>query len=445
MTKTNRAVKAPVTILATCLALSACGLLDVNNPNNLVEESISRPEAAIAVVNGAQSLVAGGVGVIWTPIEVVGDNFTWIGSRDAWGSLDQGFISDPSNEWSDGAYPGISQARWMSDKAVSILEADVADDPSLAPELARAHLYAGLVHMVIGETMNDFTQSDKRESGPPVGPDMMYTILDEAITHLDAAVSGGNADVKLAAMAVRARAKQSRAIWDKIKPTPNTADPLAKSPGAVADAQAVLASVGGADWSYDLHYSASTNAGYSDGFANNIVGEVNSRKETQVDKSLVAFTAANDIDHITIMDPIDNIVDPAFVVRLNVFKGGDWQTSHDQYAPNSIATSRLMHLIIAEDALANGDNGTFTTEINAIRAMDGLTPYSGQVPAMDLLRHERRVNTFGMGLRLPDMYRFGVKAAEWTNVSDAFKSPGTLLPITLVEIRANCYLNGLGC
>ena len=175
------------------------------------------------------------------------------------------------------------------------------------------------------------------------------------------------------------------------------------------------------------------------------MGEVNSRKETQVDKSLVAFTAANDIDHITIMDPIDNIVDPAFVVRLNVFKGGDWQTSHDQYAPNSIATSRLMHLIIAEDALANGDNTTFTTEINAIRAMDGLTPYSGQIPAMALLRHERRVNTFGMGLRLPDMYRFGVKAAEWTSVSDAFKSPGTLLPITLVEIRANCYLNGLGC
>lgn len=445
MTKTNKAVKAPVTILATCLALSACGLLDVNNPNDLVEESISRPEAAIAVVNGAQSLVAGGVGVIWTPIEVVGDNFTWIGSRDAWGSLDQGFISDPSNEWSDGAYPGIAQARWMSDKAVSILEANVAEDPSFGPELARAHLYAGLVHMVIGETMNNFTQSDKRESGPPVGPDQMYTMLDEAITHLDAAVSGGDDDVKLAALAVRARAKQSRAIWDKIKPTPNTADPLAKAAGAVTDAQAVLALVGGADWSYDLEYSASTNANYSDGFANNIVGEVNSRKEIQVDKSLVAFTPANDIDHITIMDPIDNIVDPAFVLRLNVFKGGDWETAHDQYAPNTIASSRLMHLIIAEDALANGDDATFTSEINAIRAMDGLTPYSGQVPAMDLLRHERRVNTFGMGLRLPDMYRFGVKAAEWTSVSDAFKAPGTLLPITLVEVRANCYLNGLGC
>jgi len=439
-------IKSTGTILAAALTLSACdSLLDVNNPNNLVEESISRPEAATAVVNGAQSLVAGGVGVIWTPIEVVGDNFTWIGSRDAWGSLDQGFISDPSNEWSDGAYPGISQSRWMSDKAVSILEANVAEDPSFAPELARAHLYAGLVHMVIGETMNDFTQSDKREAGPPVGPDQMYTMLDEGISHLDAAVSGGNAEVKLAALAIRARAKQSRAIWDKIKPTPNTADPLARSAGAVADARAVLDLVGGADWSYDLHYSASTNANYSDGFANNIVGEVNSRKEIQVDRSLVAFTPANDIDHITIMDPIDNIVDPAFVVRLNVFKGGDWTTSRDQYAPNTIASSRLMHLIIAEDALANGDDATFTAEINAIRAMDGLTPYSGQVPAMDLLRHERRVNTFGMGLRLPDMYRFGVQAAEWTSVSDAFKAPGTLLPITLVEIRANCYLNGLGC
>lgn len=441
----KRMIKSTGTMLAASLTLSACGLLDVNNPNNLVEESINRPAAATAVVNGAQSLVAGGIGVIWTPVEVVGDNFTWIGSRDAWGSLDQGFISDPSNEWSDGAYPGISQARWMADKAVAILETNVAEDASFAPELARAHLYAGMVYMVIGETMNDFTLSDKRESGPPVGPDQMYTMLDQAITHLDAAVSGGDADVKLDAMAVRARAKQSRAIWDKVHPSPNTGDPLARSPGAVADAQAVLTAVGGGDWTYDLHYSASTNANYSDGFANNIVGEVNSRKETQVDRSLVAFTAANDIDHITILDPIDNIVDPAFVVRLNIFKGGDWATAHDQYAPNSIATSRLMHLIIAEDALANGDNATFTSEINAIRAQDGLTPYSGQVPAIDLLRHMRRMNTFAMGLRLPDMYRFGAQAAEWTSVSDAVKSPGTLLPITLVEVRANCHLNGLGC
>ncbi len=77
--------------------------------------------------------------------------------------------------------------------------------------------------------------------------------------------------------------------------------------------------------------------------------------------------------------------------------------------------------------------------------MDGLTPYSGQMDAMALLQHERRINTFAMGLRLSDMYRFGVTDPKWQSVSDAIKAPGTLLPITLVEVRANCYLNGLGC
>ncbi len=106
---------------------------------------------------------------------------------------------------------------------MTILEGHVAEDPSFAGELARAHLYAGMVYMIVGEVQQDFTISDKRESGPPVGPEMMYTMLDQAITHLDAAITGtSDADIKLQAMAIRARAKQSRAIWDKIKPSPNT-------------------------------------------------------------------------------------------------------------------------------------------------------------------------------------------------------------------------------
>jgi starch-binding outer membrane protein, SusD/RagB family len=72
--------------------------------------------------------------------------------------------------------------------------------------------------------------------------------------------------------------------------------------------------------------------------------------------------------------------------------------------------------------------------------MDGLTPYTGQIPAMDMLRHTRRVNLFLMGLRLNDMYRFGIRDPHWRPNSDAFARPGTLLPITIIEIRANPHL-----
>ena len=50
-----------------------------------------------------------------------------------------------------------------------------------------------------------------------------------------------------------------------------------------------------------------------------------------------------------------------------------------------------------------------------------------------------------MGLRLQDMYRWGLTMPEWDAQSAAITAPGTMLPITIIEIRANCYLNGLGC
>ncbi len=131
--------------------------------------------------------------------------------------------------------------------------------------------------------------------------------------------------------------------------------------------------------------------------------------------------------HITIMDPIDSTVDPACVVRLECSRAAR-STTRDQYAPNTLASSRLMHLIIAEDALANCDEATFTSEINSVRAMDALTPYSGQMPAMDMLRHERGMNTFGMGLRLADMYRFGVKEAQWIERVRRVQVPGDAAP-----------------
>jgi hypothetical protein len=437
----TKRIKTVAMVLAATSTLSACGLLDVNNPNNLVEESIEQASAASAVVNGAQARVAYAVSSIWQPYLVCSDDFYWIGSRDAWLSLDQGFVSDPSNEFTDASYPQIAQARWLADKAVAILEGHVAEDASFSGELARAHLYAGIIYMVVGEVQEDFTISDKRESGPPVGPANMYTMLDKAIEHLDAAVSGaGDATTKLQATAIRARAKQSRAIWDKIKPSPNTGDPFVESAGAVADAKAAIDMAGGntADWDYDFHYSAST-------VGNDIAGWINNRKENQVDLSLVTVTAANDIDQIKMVDPIDDVPDPALQLRIEKFKDGPFNSQGSQYSPNTVASTRLMHLIIAEDALARGDDATFTQEVNYVRAMDGLTPYSGQVDAADLLRHERRMNTWMMGLRLSDMYRFGVTDPKWQSVSDAVKAPGTLLPITLVEVRANCHMNGLGC
>ena len=77
--------------------------------------------------------------------------------------------------------------------------------------------------------------------------------------------------------------------------------------------------------------------------------------------------------------------------------------------------------------------------------MDGSTLFSGQISNMDMLKHTRRVNVMLQGLRLGDMYRFGIQASDWSNLAVTSSGPGEMLPISIIEIRANCHLNGLGC
>lgn len=438
-------IKASVLTVVTALTLSGCGdLLDVNNPNNLVEESISQAAAASAVVNGSLSLVSSAISQIWQPYLVTSDEVYWIGSRDAWLALDQGFIGNPENEFSDGAFPSVGRGRWMADQAIKILQGHASGDPSFNYDLARANHFAGIMYTVIGEVMEDFAFSDKTESGAPVGPGNMSSVINSGISYLDAAISSyeslGNADRAVAAKAMRARAHQSRAIWDVINPTASGTFTTVNASAAAADAQAVITAAGGnsADVEYDLVYSSGSQT-------NSMGGWINDRKENQYSTQLVTLDANNNRTGVAMMDPIDNIVDPAVTKRMKSWGCGAADGNCGPYSPLTISSTRLMHLILAENALAGGDGATFTTHINHIRAMDGLTAFSGQISNNDMLQHTRRANTMIMGLRLADMYRFGLTDPKWEAQSDAISTPGEMLPITIIEIRANCHLNGQGC
>ena len=438
----NRNSKTWVAILLAAFAVGGCDILDVNNPNSLVEEDIRSEAAAAAVVNGTLTLVSSSVSQSWQPYLVASDEMRWIGSRDAWLSLDLGFVDDPLNEFIDGPFPAMGQARWMSDEAIEILNEHHGNNPSTAikTDLARAYLYGGIIYMVIGEIQEDFAFSDKTESGPPIGPDNMYQVLDGAIERFSSAISGfnevGAGDMAIQARALRARARQSRAIWDAINPSPS-GDGLVSSAEAGADASDVLANVA-ADWTYNLTFSSASRS-------NSMASWVNDRKENQIDLSVATVDDQNDINGIAIQDPIDGVDDPAVIKWLNQWKGGSYLDKGGIYPPLTLASARLMDLILAENALASMDSSAFATHINHIRALDGLTPFSGQISEMEMLQHTRRVNVMLQGLRLADMYRWGMKDPQWQGASAASSSPGTMLPISIIEIRANCHLNGLGC
>jgi hypothetical protein len=438
---TNRSFRSRFAVLAVAagLPLSACDILDVNNPNNLTEESIGSPTAASAVVNGAVAQNARGISTQWLGYLIATDEIVWIGSRDAWGQLDQGFVSNPANEFTDAAFPQVAQARWVADLAVKTLDAHVENEPTTAmkTDQARAYLQAGIIYTVIGETQEDFAFSDKQEAAAAVGPAQMSQVLDQAIAYLDQAVSFAQAlsdsDLIDRSLAMRARAKHSRAQWDKIKPTPNTGDPLVNAAGAVADATAALARVAD-DWRYQMEFSSST-------LSNTMASEINSRGEQQFDTTSVVSvnsSAPKAILGVKLMDPIDDIPDPRILTFLEEWKGGtDISVAGPIYSPLTLVSGRHLRLILAEDALVKGNMTDFATQINAVRSLDGLTDWSGQIPAIDILQHERRTALFVTGVRLLDMYRFGIVDPLWHAGSDVVGRPGSLLPITCIEKNSN--------
>ena len=428
-------------VLALGLGLPACNILDVNNPNNLTEGSIESPTAATALVNGAVAANARGIATQWLGYLVATDEIVWIGSRDAWGQLDQGFVSNPANEFTDAAFPILSQARWLADRATVLVDGHVTKTPTTAlkTEQARAYLMAGLIYTIVGETQEDFAFSDKTEASAAVGPANMKTVLDEAIKRLDKAVTVstevGNAELITRSLAVRARAKHSRAIWDKIKPSIN-AQPLVSSAGAVADAAAVLARVADT-WRFQMTYSSATLSNY-------MASEINSRGEQQFDTTsiiTVNSAAPKTILGVRLQDPIDSKPDARILAFLQEWKGGtNIGVAGNVYAPLTVTSAKHMRLILAEDELLKGNTTAFRTHINAVRTLNGLTDYTGQIPGLDMLKHERRAALFVTGVRLLDMYRFGIKDPLWHTTSDAIRTPGTLLPITCIERNSNSLM-----
>ncbi len=424
--------KSVLTATGFALLLSGCGLLDVDNPNALVQEDIEKAQAADAAVNGAQAIVASGVGGIYAAFATVGDEITWIGSRDAWNELNQGTPDNPGNEFSDGSFPGIAQARWMSKFAVELIQGHLDEDgsnASMQARLARANLYAGVAYSSIAQMFDDFAFSDRTEPGPLIGPDNMGGVFDQAIGYYTAAMSGGGENA-MRAQAARAQAHHQKAIWNLLNPAGSApANPLVNDGSANSDAMAVLSMVEGTDWAYRFAYSGST-------VGNNLAWQVTERGELQIGPDYVTVDPEDfkDITGHILMDPIENAVDTRYEMFVTEFLDADG------YAPVTVVSERGLRLIVAEAALASGDMGAFTNHINMIReGLDGLTAYSGQIPAMDMLQHERRVNLFLQFKRLQDHYRFGVPSSNWLSGSKAMTTPGTMLPITRIEILANCH------
>jgi len=419
--------------------LAGCNILDVENPNSLVEDDVNNPVTAEFLVNGSEATVADGVSGFLAVYSVASDELNWVGSFDAWQDVMIGNFNDRTNQFIDQEYPTVSRARWWADDVIKRLEQFDADGLlNDQTQKSRAYLYGAVIYVTIADMFNNFVFTERAEGGPSIGEENMVGLYDDAIDYIDSglAISGISSELEASLRGMRARANFSKAMWNKMNPSVNTGNPLIDNSAAVSDAQAAL-NVMSADFKYQLTFSPSTLQNY-------VAQQTNQRIELVVNPSVYIISdddgrRIRNIEYpdstAQIQDPIDNIPDPALYDALVEF------TEAIEYAPITVVSAREMHLILAEAALAGNTSVDFDTQINAIRSLDGLTDYSGQITQLEMLQHTRQVNLFLQGKRLHDMYRFDISSPQWETNSTAETSPGTFFPIAITECRANPEVN----
>lgn len=432
-----RVVRALIPAIAA-VALGACSsLLDVTNPNNVGSEALEDPSASAAIIAGAENSTARGLASILNPYTIASDETYWVGSRDAYYQIDQGGIADPNNEYVNSAFFNLGEARWLGDQTITQLSKFNADGklPDKT-QLVRAYLNGAVMYTNLADQFNDMTFSDRTVAGPNIGEANMVSLYDSATKWLTAAVAlSPTGEMKNQVYAMRARANFSKALWQLIHPVGKTpTNPLVNSAAAVADANAALAGMT-TDERFDIVTTPNNrgdNSGGGFGF------EMNSRVEQTPDTGL-ATTDPNSKkpNAVTGKDPVTGLVDAALSKNmLRITNGGN-------DIPLTQTSQREMYLILAEAALAAGNNAGFDSNINLLRAIDGKAAYTGTGPSrLQLLIWERRVNLIFQGRRLNDMYRFGIKDGRWLASSVEARLPGCGFSIPLAEAQSNPEITG---
>ena len=425
----------------TAIALAGCkNMLEVDNPNNVPPGALEDPSAAAAIVTGAINITANATSSLLNAYNIISDESFQTGSRDDYRLLDTGGIDINTNEYLQASYLVAMRARWMSEQAIVKVGKFYADGtPGLDPQtLVKAYLMGAVMYDQLANMFDDAAISDRSQAGPNVGEANMVQLYDSALKWLDAALPLATGDNKKNVLGLRARVRFDKAVWQKLNPPGTTpAQPLVNDAQATADAAAALLLMSG-DYRFDLMVDLN-NSG--DDASGGVGYEMNSRVEHTPDTA--AFVKIDPTNKkptaIIAKDPVTGQPDAAAAKVINRFI----KPTDIDYPPMTVVSQREMYLVLAEAALAAGNNTGFDTNINLLRAMDGMAPYTGAGPTrLQLLQWSRRVNLVFQGRRLNDMYRFGVKDPRWLSTSIVVRKPGCEMPIPLIEREANKEIAG---
>ncbi len=414
-------------VIATIM-ISGCDILNVSNPNSLVEIDLDNPASASALANGAEATLTRALGSVLAASSTVSDELTWIGTRDAWLELNQGRTVSTTNEFVDEAFSNLSEARWTADFAIEkLIRFRSQGSLRSVDPLVHAYIIGAVTYLTIADHFEDFVLSDRTVSSPPIGKENIGMLYQTALVYLNNALELAplGSPLYIRALAVRARLHHAKALREKLAPEIQISHPLVSSQLAADDAIAALGFIGGTNWRYEIIVSPQTPG-------NSLAFNVNTRLELRIGTTYgQPTTDQTRLHQVTLSDPIDGIPAPSLVAAVNEF------VSSGQYANVTVVSKRELLLILSEHALAL-NNGEFSGYINQLRELDGLTLYEDQISARELLIHSRQVNLFLQGRRLADLYRFELTSPQWVS---SIQTVGAFFPITISEINANPYVN----
>jgi hypothetical protein len=384
--------------LALVVGLGACGdILTVSDPQRYTSEDLDN--ALPAVANGVEGAVHETMDTWVVYQSLMADVYEHTGTWQGYDEIDHGrFIYGAVDM--DGVMNSLLRARWFADSAEERFVSVLGDAEAAKSEYtAQARLGGAFADLVMGMT---FCEAPAVADGPAVSD---KEILAQAITKFTATIStaqaAGKADIAMAALAGRARAKLVAGDYA----------------GAAADAKGVPTS---------FVYSAKFNNQSANWIVTVTTATFNEAAGLRRKWwPLIDLSASGP----TFMkDPYTMELDPRKPVHWDGDRATDNITPHYSQWKFKVETDDIamvrgqeMRLIEAEALMRTNNYGGAMLIINAGRTAVGLTPLAVPTDAnamRDILLSEREAELFMEGMRAVDLYRFGIVKDVFAAMND---------------------------
>ena len=395
----------PITAVIGALALGACDILDVSDPQRYTAADL---DAALpAVANGVEGAVHEIYDSYVIDLELLADVYQHTGTWSGYDEVDHGRFQYGTSSL-DGEHNSLLRARWFATDAQARFERVLEGAAASSDLMAQVHMSEAMADLAMAIA---FCESPAEENGPAVSDQVMFQqAVDKFTRAISTAQSAGTNDYMNASYGGRATAHLYLGNYSQ----------------ASADASMVPDG-----FSYDAIFNQ------------------------QSTNSIVLLTTKNFNEAGGLMYKwwplIDMADEPGYMhdpgtgeldMRLPVYFDGEVATDNEtphysqwkydrDISPIPMVHSDGMKLIQAEALMSSGDYAGATGILNDLRAAVGLSPHAvptDEATMIDILMWERFAEHFMEGRRLADLQRFGKMREVFEALNDP-ERPGAGRPL----------------